>query len=119
MLAQATRGPEAGNGAKSVTNSKMAESGRNRCDTNVEMADRIETELSKSLGSGEQTRMNEKFEPVAINAFRRATGNENAIFKSEEQRTAMGEVWNSQQDVAVLLSTGGGKRAVILGPALL
>ncbi len=63
--------------------------------------------------------MNEEFEPVAINAFRRATGNENAIFKSEEQRTAMGEVWKSQQDVAVLLRTGGGKTAVILGPALL
>ncbi len=46
MLAQATGRKEAGNGARSVTNSKMAESGRTRRDTNVEIADRIENELS-------------------------------------------------------------------------
>ncbi len=110
VLAQATGGTEAVNGARSVTNSKMTDSERSRADANVQIADRIEKEMSKYFGRGEQSRMNEELEHVVINALRRAKGNENATFQSEEQRTAMGEVWKSQQDVAVLLSTGGGKQ---------
>lgn len=54
----------------------------------------------------------------ALEALRKVTKHLNAGFRSEHQKKAMVSVYSKRSDIAVILPTGCGKTAVVMGPIL-